>query len=155
MHLTLFKRSLRFLFRLGLLFVLMVSAVLVGCQSKLIYFPRPYAPDQLAMAKELGLQQLSYQTEQGQQSAWYGSLGSKLPAKTLPDRIILVCAGNGSLSLDHVDNLPVKGAPGTSLAYLFFDYPSYGGNEGRPSPERIRQSAQGLWAALQQHLGAT
>ena len=107
--------------------------LLVGCQSKLIYFPRPYPPGATAQwARQTAGQPVDFQTSQGRQRAFLqGNL------KT-PRKLWIVCAGNGSLALDWADWLESH-APKQD-AWLLVDFPGYGDCEGSPSPAHIREN---------------
>jgi pimeloyl-ACP methyl ester carboxylesterase len=116
-----------------------VLGTLVGCQSKLIYYPRPYHPPDLAEWKSRATHRMvAYETSAGKQTAYL-----QAPKGTDSRQLWLVCVGNGSLALDWADWLAEHGPP--EDAYLLFDYPGYGQNEGAPNPARIRES---LKAAL-------
>ncbi|MFM7182749.1 MAG: alpha/beta hydrolase [Verrucomicrobiales bacterium] len=118
-------------------YVLLVPAIpllpLVGCQHKIIYFPRPYDPMVPRSFVENGGQTIEANTGQGKQTAWL-RLPKSLPAK----RLWLVCAGNASLALEMRDviqpNLPPEDA------VLYFDYPGYGACQGSANPARLRES---------------
>ncbi|MEO7342001.1 MAG: hypothetical protein ABI073_14085 [Luteolibacter sp.] len=108
-------------------------ALLVGCQSKLIYFPRPYTA---GTTEEWQLnthgKQIDFQTSQGKQRAFLqGNLKSTR-------NLWIVCGGNGTVALDWSKWL-VANAP-TGDAWLLVDFPGYGDCEGSPSPGRIRDS---------------
>ncbi len=53
--------------------------------------------------------------------------------------------GNGSLALDYSGE-PMQWDP--RFGYLFIDYPGYGQCEGRPNPDRIKESILALTEAL-------
>ena len=128
-HWRLFKLVLvSFGAALVLLFVLIVT-----CQSKLIYFPRPYASGEIAAwARDTGGKTIDFTTRQGNQRAF---LQGNLQA---PRHLWIVCAGNGSLALDWSDWL-VEHAPKED-AWLLVDYPGYGACQGSPSPAHIREN---------------
>ena len=107
--------------------------LLAGCQSKLLYFPRPYPPGTTAQWQDQTAGQvIDFQTSQGRQRAFLqGNLKS-------PRNLWIVCAGNGSLTLDWSDWL-INHAP-VEDAWLLVDYPGYGDCEGSPSPDHIRES---------------
>ena len=72
-----------------------------------------------------------------------------------PERLWLFCAGNGSLALDleHI----ARDANFDTDAFLFVDYPSYGGLcSGKPSPRSIRENVKEstLAAAKLTHMDA-
>jgi len=117
--------------------VLMITAiplvVLAGCQSKLIYFPRPYAPGTTAeWAQRTTGKRIDFKTSQGNQRAFLqGNL-------TTPRNLWIICGGNGTVALDWSEWLE-EHAPKQD-AWLLVDFPGYGDCEGAPSPGRIRES---------------
>ena len=116
---------------------------LAACQARLIYFPRPYQPGMIDRFTAAGGRALAWRTPAGGQQGWL------LPQRSgaSPERLWLVCAGNASLSLDLLD----AAAPWFPQdAFLFFDYPGYGGNAGRPHPHTIRESLAAAWLAAAQ-----
>jgi pimeloyl-ACP methyl ester carboxylesterase len=126
-------RSMARLLLLLSLVVLGPLWLIVGCQSKLIYFPRPYPPDAATRwERETAGKTLDFQTSQGHQRAFLqGNLKS-------PRNLWIVCGGNGTVALDWSDWLRDH-APGED-AWLLVDFPGYGDCEGAPSPSRIRES---------------
>ncbi len=145
------KRLLRSLLRIALVAVLAIVALLLLFQTRLMYFPRGRDAVRLHEAAQHHAQPLEWTTSAGRQSATYiPPAGSS--AGVLPARLWVVCAGNGSLSLDLMaDVLPWDPAAG----FLFFDYPGYGGNEGKPSPASIRESAVAALTTLAASLHST
>ena len=129
---TLLRRLLRLAIVLISLFLIPVL-VLVGCQSKLIYFPRPYGPDTVAQwQKSTGGKMINYQTSQGRQCAFLqGNLKS-------PRNLWIVCGGNGTVALDWSEWIEAN-APKDD-AWLLVDFPGYGDCKGSPSPGRIREN---------------
>lgn len=124
----------------GILFpILMIVGIplglIAGCQSKLIYFPRPYAPGTTAQWKaQTAGKPIDFKTAQGRQRAFLqGNLES-------PRNLWIVCGGNGTVALDWSEWLE-KHAPKQD-AWLLVDFPGYGDCEGSPSPGRIRESFQ-------------
>ena len=107
--------------------------MLAGCQSKLIYFPRPYAPGTTAeWAQRTAGKKIDFKTSQGQQRAFLqGNLKS-------PRHLWIVCGGNGTVALDWSEWLE-EHAPKED-AWLLVDFPGYGDCEGAPTPGRIRES---------------
>ncbi|RYZ68919.1 MAG: hypothetical protein EOP09_08645, partial [Proteobacteria bacterium] len=128
---TLLRRLGRLAVVLGLL-ALIPWVLLVSCQSRLIYFPRPYSGDEARDWKDLsGGKIVDYTTSQGKQRAFLqGELAN-------PRNLWVVCAGNGSVALDwshwFKDRVPAGDA------WLLVDYPGYGNCEGKPSPGHIRE----------------
>ncbi|MEO8616738.1 MAG: alpha/beta fold hydrolase [Luteolibacter sp.] len=106
---------------------------LVGCQSKLIYFPRPYAAGTTTFwQQETHGRPIDFRTFQGKQRAFLqGNLKS-------PRNLWIVCGGNGTVALDWFKWLEAY-APRED-AWLLVDFPGYGDCEGAPSPGRIRDS---------------
>ena len=107
--------------------------VLAGCQSKLIYFPRPYAPGTTAeWAQRTAGKRIDFKTSQGNQRAFLqGNL-------TTPRNLWIVCGGNGTVALDWSEWL-AEHAPKED-AWLLVDFPGYGDCEGAPTPGRIRDT---------------
>jgi uncharacterized protein len=118
------------------------------CQSRLIYFPRPYPPQAPRDWQALrGGRFIDYRTSQGNQRAF---LQGNLPS---PRNLWIVCGGNGSLALDWSDWL-AKHAPRED-AFLLTDFPGYGDCEGSPHPSRIRESFRNALPAAWKSLGIT
>jgi uncharacterized protein len=126
------SRILRLLIPVALV-ALVPMGLLVGCQSKLIYFPRPYPVGAAAEWREkTSGKTVDFQTSQGRQRAFLqGNL------KT-PRHLWVVCGGNGTVALDWSDWL-LEHAPDED-AWLLVDFPGYGDCEGSPSPARIRET---------------
>ncbi|WP_367873935.1 alpha/beta hydrolase [Luteolibacter sp. Populi] len=120
--------------------------LLASCQSKLIYFPRPYGADHVAdWDAEPGTKVIDYETEQGKQQAYLLSKTDK------PERLWLVCGGNGTLALEWSDWLREHGP--ANDAWLLMDIPGYGACEGKPSPGTIRNSLKAVVPAGMGALG--
>lgn len=135
---------LRSLVRMMLLGVMVMIGLGVGCQSKLIYFPRPYAAGVTQQwARETGGRSVEFQTSQGRQRAFLqGNLES-------PRNLWIVCGGNATLALDWSGWL--AGHAPREDAWLMVDFPGYGDCQGSPNPQRIRETFRaGLPAAFQQ-----
>lgn len=125
-----------------LLFVVLVT----GCQSKLIYFPRPYGPATTeTWRKETAGRFVDFQTSQGRQRAF---LQGELKQ---PRNLWIVCGGNGSLALDWSEWLVEHGPK--QDAWLLVDFPGYGDCEGAPNPERIRESLRAVVPLAAKELG--
>lgn len=133
---TLRRRLLRLAVVLGVL-ALVPWVLLVSCQSKLIYFPRPYSGDEARDWQDLsGGKVLDYTTSQGTQRAFLqGELKS-------PRNLWVVCAGNGSVALDWSHWFKDRAPKGD--AWLLVDYPGYGDCEGKPSPGHIAESLRAV-----------
>ena len=109
---------------------------LLGWQSRLIYYPRPYGERDMAALRRAGGRQLDYRTAQGKQAAFYvPTLGG---ATNTAHRIWLCFAGNGSVALDWLFAVERWDR---SCGYLLIDYPQYGSCEGKPNPASIRESS--------------
>lgn len=133
--------------RAGRVIVLLITffalplAFIVSCQSRLIYFPRPYGAGVTAgWQRQSAGKTVDFQTSQGRQRAFLqGNLSS-------PRNLWIVCGGNGTVALDWSEWL-ARHAPRQD-AWLLVDFPGYGDCEGAPSPARIRESlAMGIPAA--------
>jgi len=125
--------------------ILGALALLTGCQSKLIYFPRPYGPDHVTRwDAESGTTVVKYSTTEGKQQAY---LLSPVPR---PERLWLVVGGNGTLALDWSDWLRENGP--RQDAWLLIDIPGYGACEGKPSPAAIRRNLQAVVPAAMESL---
>lgn len=132
------------------LFLAVVAAVplllLAGCQSHLIYFPRPYGPATVAEWKSQSSgRTIDYRTSQGNQRAFLqGNLKS-------PRNLWIVCGGNGTVALDWADWLR-NHAPAED-AWLLVDFPGYGDCQGSPSPARIRENLRTALPLAARELG--
>ncbi len=126
----------RRILRLLAIVILTPVLFLLGCQSRLIYYPRSYGERDMVALLQAGGRQLDYRTAQGRQAAFYippgGGAGDATP------RIWLCFAGNGSLALDW---LFVMDGWDRNCGYLLIDYPQYGACEGKPDPLAIRDSS--------------
>lgn len=129
-----------------LLPLVIVLGLLASCQSKLIYFPRAYGADHVARwDAESGTRVIDYSTAQGKQQAYLLSKTEK------PERLWLVCGGNGTLVLEWSDWLR-EHAPEQD-AWLLVDIPGYGACAGKPSPHTIRNSLKAAVPAGMERLG--
>ncbi|MGC4013651.1 MAG: alpha/beta hydrolase [Luteolibacter sp.] len=118
---------------------------LAGCQSKFIYFPRPYPPSLVkGWAKQPGHQVLDYQTRDGPQQAYLLSTSPK------PEHLWIVCGGNGTVALDWEDWIRDHGPKND--AWLLIDMPGYGACAGSPSPWSIRRSLKAVVPAAMESL---
>jgi pimeloyl-ACP methyl ester carboxylesterase len=141
---------MRRLARVAALFALLPLAVvllgLAACQSRLIYPAPQYAP---VMWERLppSLAVLRYRTDQGEQVSFYQ------PPRDggAPERLWLVCSGNGGCALAWHDLL--RAAPDGKAGFLLLDYPGYGFSAGSCSPERILAASEAAVEALRVHLG--
>ncbi|QJE94852.1 alpha/beta hydrolase [Luteolibacter luteus] len=122
--------------------------LLMGCQNKLIYFPRPYGNNHVAnWASEPGTTVINYETKEGKQQAYL------LSATPKPERLWLVCGGNGTLALEWSDWLR-ENAPSQD-AWLMIDIPGYGACSGKAHPSTIRHSLEAVVPAGMAQLGWT
>lgn len=134
------------LLRLALIAALTPVVFLLGCQSSLIYHPRPNAKSHAQRLEDVSGQRIRYQTPQGWQTAYY------IPpfagdAATAP--LWLCFSGNASLALEWVDfSQQMDGR----FAWLLIDYPGYGECEGQPTPKGIRESSVAALKQLALHL---
>ncbi len=120
--------------------------MLVGCQSQLIYFPRPYAPGTTAeWEQRTAGRKIDFTTSQGRQRAFLqGNLKS-------PRNLWIVCGGNGTVALDWSEWLE-EHAPKED-AWLLVDFPGYGDSEGAPTPGRIRENLKAAVPLASQEIG--
>lgn len=138
----LFLSIARILAAAAMLFIVLVT----GCQSKLIYFPRPYGPaTPETWRKETSGRFMDFQTSQGSQRAFLQ--GELKQARNL----WIVCGGNGSLALDWSEWLVEHGPK--QDAWLLVDFPGYGNCQGAPNPERIRESFRTVIPLAAKELG--
>lgn len=123
-----------------------ILGLLTSCQSKLIYFPRPYGGDHVTRwDAEPGTTVIDYETREGKQQAYLLSTTPK------PERLWLVCGGNGTLALEWSDWLR-EHAPAED-AWLMMDIPGYGACSGKPSPATIRHTLKAVVPAGMGALG--
>ena len=118
--------------------VVLLLIVLVLFQSKLIYFPAPYAREEVEEFTQSHGKRLSYETGCGKQSAW---LIPPADGKRV-DHLWIVCSGNGARALDMSEFCRALPFPGD--AWLLVDYPGYGECEGSPSPDAIRENLRAI-----------
>jgi pimeloyl-ACP methyl ester carboxylesterase len=107
--------------------------VVAGCQSKLIYFPRPYSSGVTAQwSAATSGKTIDFHTSQGRQRAFLqGNLKN-------PRNLWIVCGGNGTVALDW--SAWIESHAPREDAWLLVDFPGYGDCEGEPNPARIRES---------------
>lgn len=140
---------LRKTLRLATIAMLTVCLYLLGCQSRLIYYPRTYEPSDLTELSALHGLRLPFQTNQGKQTAFYLPPSGAADSGELPRRIWLCFGGNGALALEW---LALRASWPKADAFLLIDYPGYGLCEGSPSPATITQNIHGAFAAMTKHL---
>lgn len=124
-----------FLLTIGLVALLFVAMVYLG-QKRLIYYPRSY--NQLARELKI-VDRVCFEASQGTQNAF---IYPRRESGT-PEKVWWLFGGNGSTALDWLSVLgPSQVPPG--VAFVLFDYPGYGFNEGSPSPDSIADSIDRL-----------
>ncbi len=116
---------------------------LASCQSRLIYFPRPYDKAALMNFQQRGGRQIEFKTSQGRQVAFY--LPPQNAVAQPPAILWFVFGGNGAIALDYIDETSRWDA---RAGYLFVDYPSYGLCEGSPNPAHIEECVVSLASKL-------
>ena len=123
--------------------------LLTGCQSRFIYFPRPYASGEIEQwQRKYHGEIIAYETSAGRQQAY---LQRKVRQQGPPERFWLVAGGNAALSLDLADWLWENGD--SRDAFLMIDLPGYGQCEGSPNPSRIHESMLAAVPAAIQKMG--
>jgi len=126
-----------FLFLAAVLVALLVA--LVVFQEALIYYPQKYDHVLPAQARAMGVKFLNFRTSQGDQTAFLYLAGGA-DQENPPKRLWLTFSGNAGLALYWLSLLQHIEDP--DVGFLLIDYPSYGFNEGRPSPETILESSE-------------
>ncbi|MEK7413977.1 MAG: alpha/beta fold hydrolase [Planctomycetota bacterium] len=121
---------------------------LTACQGRLIY-PAPRYAQVMWDRLPPTLEPLRYETDQGKQVSFY----QRPAAGGAPDRLWLVCSGNGGVALTWPDFLAT--APDLHAGFLLLDYPGYGFSEGSCTPARILRASEAAVEALRQHLNLT
>lgn len=121
-------------------------ALLCGCQSKLIYFPRSYPAGVVEnWSRQTHGQRVTVRTSAGSQTAFLqGNLHD-------PRRLWIVCGGNGTVALDWAEFLS-RYAPAED-AYLLVDFPGYGESEGKADPARIGETLRSMLPAAVARIG--
>ncbi|MCG8529171.1 MAG: lysophospholipase [Desulfovibrionales bacterium] len=126
-----------------------LTFLLMACGHPVFYQPRPYQAQQLeTFEKQPGATALTYETDQGIQTAFY--LPGKTAGKKLPEHIWLIFSGIGSLALDWLPWL--VDPPRQNIAFLLIDYPGYGNSHGVARAKRILANSHGALNALTRHL---
>jgi uncharacterized protein len=120
--------------------------VLVSQQSRWIYYPRQYEASTWD-ALPSGVEPLRFRTNQGAQVAFY----VRPESGGDPQRLWLLCTGQGGLALEWLDSLPL--IADREAGFLLLDYPGCGFCEGSCTPGRILASCEGAVEALRSHLG--
>jgi pimeloyl-ACP methyl ester carboxylesterase len=133
------RRLLRPFCLASLMLIALPVLVMVSCQHKLIYVPRSYPQTHDAQwIHHTGGKVLSCHTSEGRQQAYLFRPRPQLA----PRRLWLVCGGNATLATEWTSFM--KNEAPLEDAYLLIDYPGYGHNEGKASPEKIRESLRQL-----------
>lgn len=140
---------------IAILTIILGLGILAGCmiaqQERIIYMPRAYTDAELRSFKAAGLVRLTFNNEEGRQTAFWLPPTDPSPAER--DRVShhwLVFSGNGGCAVDYRD---VARSGPKECGWLFVDYPGYGACEGHPTPTSIRANALGAIAALAEELG--
>src|SRR3954465_10265375 len=92
-------RWLKLMARMLVFLAIALVLLLLSCQSRLMYFPRPYGRAIVWDLEQRKGKQIEYTTSQGQQVAFY--LPPRVDATADPAFLWIVCGGNGSLALDY------------------------------------------------------
>jgi uncharacterized protein len=115
----------------------------IRVQRRFIYFPRRYSTLDLKEAKAAGVQEISFRTSQGNQTAFFWRKGQ---SETAPHALWLLFAGNGSVALDWLPLIVDSNEPRTG--FLLIDYPGYGNCQGKPGPRSILENSERALQAL-------
>jgi hypothetical protein len=145
-------KALKSLGRMLTIALLTCVVFLLSCQSKIIYYPRPYDTAQVKAFEGEGGRKLEYTTSQGKQTAFYLPPQEGANPSQPPPFVWFVFGGNGSLSLDYSDEPPFWDK---KLGYVFVDYPGYGLCQGSPNPKRIGENASTVAEKLRKEFGWT
>ena len=143
------RKFLRKLMRIVTGVIIGSLTLLTACQSRFIYFPRPYAAGDVETWKQKYHGEIiSYETSAGRQQAY---LQRKVRQQGPPERFWLVAGGNAALALDLADWLWENGD--SRDAFLLIDFPGYGQCEGSPNPSRIHENMLAAVPAAIQKMG--
>ncbi|RBP39606.1 hypothetical protein DES53_10933 [Roseimicrobium gellanilyticum] len=145
-------KALKSLGRMLTIALLTCVVFLLSCQSKIIYYPRPYDTTQVEVFEAEGGKKLEYTTSQGKQTAFYLPPEGIVGTKQAPPFVWFIYGGNGSLSLDYADQPPFWDR---KLGYVFVDYPGYGLCQGKPNPKRIQENAVAVAEKMRAEFGWT
>lgn len=126
--------------------VLLLTVLLVSCQHRMIYYPRPYAAGAVAawQAKP-GHEVLEFRTSAGPQRMFLQQ------GSTKPAHLWIVCGGNGSLALEWSSWLAQNGPAGD--AYLLLEIPGYGECVGKANPAKVSETIQAAVPMAMEKLG--
>ncbi|CAN2039871.1 Peptidase, S9A/B/C family, catalytic domain protein [Candidatus Magnetomoraceae bacterium gMMP-15] len=123
-----------------------VIILLFLLQHKMIYFPRRYdlsfSPDFKKVIE------LSYNTDQGSQTAFYFPSQSGVKA----DRLWVLFNGNAALALDWLVLITHLNFD-KKFDFLLIDYPGYGKCKGKADPKSILDSSEKAFNKLSEYLG--
>jgi len=126
------------------IFIALYFVMLFLGQDKIIYYPQRYGERERSIGSTY-YTLIEYQTSQGSHVAYYHD-----PGQGIPERIWVMFHGNASVALHWTEF--VSDFPDKEAAFLLIDYPGYGQNDGKPSPESIEESADAALVALALHL---
>jgi pimeloyl-ACP methyl ester carboxylesterase len=121
------------------------AVILYISQGKLIYLPQRYSPK---MDEFKRVDSISYLLGGKKQFLYVPHRINE----ELPEQIWWVFGGNGSVALGWVGAVEAV-SPKANRAFVLFDYPGYGLNEGEPNPERIAKSLNLAIPEVAKHLG--
>lgn len=134
---------------------LLFGAMLYFGQSRMIYFPQRYA----AGSKNLDrVETLTYLSDGKKQWTWLvrrGGAGTPVagtPVAGTPAHVWWLFGGNGSVAWNWLDLIEAID-PAEPTAFVLFDYPGYGYNQGRPSPKRIARSVDEAFPRVAEAFG--
>lgn len=122
-------------------FITAYLVFLVVFQRSFIYFPSKYPPQIASVVEDM--YEIQYQVDGDQQVAYY------IPPRSgdkIPKCLWLMLGGNGSLALGWIGFTNQIKDPDT--AFLLFDYPGYGKNQGSPSLIKNNLAVEKAYQAL-------
>ncbi|HEX2100147.1 MAG TPA: alpha/beta hydrolase [Candidatus Synoicihabitans sp.] len=120
--------------------MIMIGALLGGCQRSLIYFPQRVTEAQvLAIAQAAGLS--PWRDDSGQIIGW---TAADVPAAGPARRAVLVCHGNAGFALHRDTYVAALGRRDDVEPWDVFllEYPGYGARPGSPSETSLKAAAQ-------------
>lgn len=129
----------------GAVILLGLAGFVILFQDRFIYFPLRYSTAQLEEARTAGVEEVKFQTSQGNQTAFFWP--NENSEKT-PQNVWLLFGGNGDVALTWIPL--IRAFPNPGSGYLLIDYPGYGICEGRPNPETVLENSEGALGALMQ-----
>lgn len=119
---------------------LLFFAAIYFCQARFIYFPRKYHSSMEGLGR---VEAVSFRANGKKQFLYLPKRNSGEP----PETIWWLFGGNGSVALDWLGLVEAVDQPRT--AFVLFDYPGYGYNEGKPGPDSIAESIEAALTALE------